>query len=131
MLFFVSARTNKRHHHHLRRRAWHALPIHIQLPGVIASKGAIATPDTGRRKATMRVFSAILAATYVLQIRIHLKSQLSSPTAPAMLEQQRPTEQRACYARRGSTRQVRALPCPLTALETRVLQRAALIARVT
>jgi hypothetical protein len=133
-----------------RRRAGPARETQIQFPGVLASSGAIATPDTGSRQATTRVFSVILATTttrwigtsapsagggssprpqvrqppkrasraplaffrmravrtamYALQIRIHLKRQISSPIAPAMLEQQGPTEQPACYARRGSTR---------------------------
>ena len=54
--------------HRLRRRAWHALRTHIQLKGVLASTSAIATPDTGRRQATMRVASAILATTTASQI---------------------------------------------------------------
>ena len=45
---------------------WHARETQIQLPGVIASSGAIATPDTGSRQATMRVFSVILASTTTL-----------------------------------------------------------------
>ena len=42
---------------------WHARETQVQLPGVIASSGAIATPDTGSRQATTRVFSAVLAST--------------------------------------------------------------------
>ena len=134
---------------------WHARKNQVQLPGVIASKGAIATPDTARRQATICVFSAVLASTttqpigtrapsagggssprpqvrqppkhasraplaiirmraarsaiYALQTRIHLRRQIPSPIAPAMLEQQGPTGQRAGYAQRGNTRQSRAL----------------------
>jgi hypothetical protein len=51
----------------------------------------------------------VRSAIYALQIRIHLRRQIPSLIAPAMLEQQGLTEQRAGYALRGSTRQPRAL----------------------